>query len=51
VEIYDAIESVVAILKLDPLLHRTEVITKVEGIACGLDSREDALNSHVGILA
>jgi hypothetical protein len=50
-KINDAIESIMTILKLNPLLHRTEVISKVEGITCGLDSREDALLAHRRILA
>jgi hypothetical protein len=37
-EIDDAIEGIMAILKLDPLLNRTKIIAKVEGIAGGLDS-------------
>jgi hypothetical protein len=38
VEIYDAIKSIMALLKFNPLLDRTEVIAKVEGIAGGLNS-------------
>jgi hypothetical protein len=37
-EVDDAVKGVVAILELNPLLHRTEVISQVEGIAGGLDS-------------
>jgi hypothetical protein len=37
-EIDDAIESIVAILKFNPLLDRTKVIAEVEGIAGGLNS-------------
>ena len=40
-----------AFLELYPLLDRTEVVTKVKGIAGGLDSREDALLAHSLILA
>jgi hypothetical protein len=50
-EIDDAVKSIMIILKLNPLLHRTEVISKVEGITCGLDSGEDALLAHRRILA
>jgi hypothetical protein len=41
----------VAILKFNPLLDRTKVVAEVEGIASGLDSREDALLAHSRILA
>ena len=51
VQVDDAIESVVTILKFNPLLNRTKVIAEVEGIAGGLNSREDALLAHGCILA
>jgi hypothetical protein len=38
VEVDYAIERIVAILKLNPLLDRAEVIAKVEGIARWLNS-------------
>ena len=47
----DAVESIMAILEFYPLLYRTEVIAQVEGVACGLDSGEDALLTHRHILA
>jgi hypothetical protein len=37
-KINDAVKSIMAILKLDPLLYCTEIIAKVEGIAGWLNS-------------
>jgi hypothetical protein len=43
-EIDDAVKSIMAILKLNPLLYGTEVITEVERVTSWLNARENALH-------
>jgi hypothetical protein len=37
-KIHDAIKSIVAILKFDPLLQGAQVIAQVEGVTCWLNA-------------
>ncbi|TNV70812.1 hypothetical protein FGO68_gene8663 [Halteria grandinella] len=44
-QIYDAVEGIMAILQLNPLLDRTQIISKMERVARWLNARKDAFHS------
>ena len=47
VQVRDEVEGVIAVLQVNPLLQRSQVITQVIGISGGLDTGQDAGNGGI----